>query len=120
MITRPAHLLPGADRENAARRISLHELVDELAEGDSDHGFSVYLSFMLDGHRAVVIFLIPAPEELDGAATFQAFGGPGLLRDHAHDHSRHRRGLLLHRDHLHSSRWDPHAPATFAQPPQTR
>jgi hypothetical protein len=61
---------------------------------------------MLDGHRAVVIFLIPAPEELDGAATFQAFGGPGLLRDHAHDHSRHR--LLLHWDHLHSSRWDPY------------
>ena len=122
-------LSPAADRESAARRISLHELVDELAEGLADHALvGVYLSCKcilalisskLDGHRAVVAFLLPAPEELEGAAAAfvgqpvehgqglvddaagrAAGGGPGLLRDHAHDHS-HR--LLLHWDHPHSS-----------------
>mmetsp|Transcript_7456 Transcript_7456/g.19505 ORF Transcript_7456/g.19505 Transcript_7456/m.19505 type:complete len:278 (-) Transcript_7456:59-892(-) len=95
------------DCKDAARRSILHELVDELAEANSDHGFCVFHSPELDGHCAVGAFLLPAPEGLNGAAA------AGLLREHAHDHSRRRRGLLrdahdhsvllrfLHRDHPH-------------------
>ena len=68
---------------------------------------------ILSKHRVAVLLRL-----VDVAAGRAARGGPGLLRDdHAHDHSRRRRGLLrdahdhsqhrllLHRDHLHSSKW---------------
>jgi len=89
------------DCKNATRHAILHELVNELAEGDAD------VSTHLMGHRAVVVLIAVTPDELDGAAAaFAALGRRGLLCDYAFLVARFqpRRGWLLNWDHLHSSR----------------
>ena len=55
-------------RENAARRLFPHEIVDETAEGHSDTiNVSVpHINLKLDGHREVVYIVVPATEKFDG------------------------------------------------------